>query len=309
MENILEIIGNTPIVKLQKIVSRGCGEIYLKLEAYNPTGSKKDRMALAMIEGAEKRGNLKKGMTVVEYSGGSTGAGLAFVCSLKGYRFRLITANVFGKEKISLMNSLGADLEVIKSRDGKITKELINKMINRAKEISKEPNTFFTNQLDNEDVIKGFVPLGEEILDQINGSIDAVCDTVGTAGTLMGIAKAFKNANSNSKIIAVEPSSSPILSKGIKGSHNVEGVGLGFIPKIYDSKLVDDVITIEESIARQTSRDLALKEGVFCGTSSGMNVAAAIQISQKLGPKSRVVAIACDTGLKYLSEGLFDKKN
>ena len=309
MKNILEIIGNTPIVKLQKIVPKGCGEIYLKLEAYNPTGSKKDRMALAMIEGAEKRGDLKKGMTVVEYSGGSTGAGLAFVCSLKGYRFRLITADVFGKEKISLMNSLGADLEVIKSRDGKITKELINKMINRAKEISKEPNTFFTNQLDNEDVIKGFVPLGEEILDQINGSIDAVCDTVGTAGTLMGIAKAFKNASSNSKIIAVEPSSSPILSEGIKGSHNVEGVGLGFIPKIYDSKLVDDVITIEESIARQTSRDLALKEGVFCGTSSGMNVAAAIQISQKLGPKSRVVAIACDTGLKYLSEGLFDKKN
>ena len=309
MKNILEIIGNTPIVKLQKIVPRGCGEIYLKLEAYNPTGSKKDRMALAMIEGAEKRGDLKKGMTVVEYSGGSTGAGLAFVCSLKGYRFRLITADVFGKEKISLMNSLGADLEIIKSRDGKITKELINKMINRAKEISKEPNTFFTNQLDNEDVIKGFVPLGEEILDQINGNIDAVCDTVGTAGTLMGIAKAFKNASSNSKIIAVEPSSSPILSEGIKGSHNVEGVGLGFIPKIYDSKLVYDVITIEESIARQTSRDLALKEGVFCGTSSGMNVAAAIQISQKLGPKSRVVAIACDTGLKYLSEGLFDKKN
>ena len=309
MKNILEIIGNTPIVKLQKIVPRGCGEIYLKLEAYNPTGSKKDRMALAMIEGAEKRGDLKEGMTVVEYSGGSTGAGLAFVCSLKGYRFRLITADVFGKEKISLMNSLGADLEGIKSRDGKITKELINKMINRAKEISKEPNTFFTNQLDNEDVIKGFVPLGEEILDQINGNIDAVCDTVGTAGTLMGIAKAFKNASSNSKIIAVEPSSSPILSEGIKGSHNVEGVGLGFIPKIYDSKLVDDVITIEESIARQTSRDLALKEGIFCGTSSGMNVAAAIQISQKLGPKSRVVAIACDTGLKYLSEGLFDKKN
>ena len=309
MKNIIEIIGNTPIVKLQKILEKGCGEVYVKLEAYNPTGSKKDRMALAMIEGAEKRGDLKKGMTVVEYSGGSTGAGLAFVCSLKGYRFRLITADVFGKEKISLMNSLGADLEVIKSRDGKITKELINKMINRAKEISKEPNTFFTNQLDNEDVIKGFVPLGEEILDQINGSIDAVCDTVGTAGTLMGIAKAFKNANSNSKIIAVEPSSSPILSKGIKGSHNVEGVGLGFIPKIYDSKLVYDVITIEESIARQTSRDLALKEGVFCGTSSGMNVAAAIQISQKLGPKSRVVAIACDTGLKYLSEGLFDKKN
>jgi len=306
MKNIIEIIGNTPIVKLQKIVEKGCGEIYLKLEAYNPTGSKKDRMALAMIEGAERRGLLKRGMTVVEYSGGSTGAGLALVCTLKGYRFKLITADVFGKEKIGLMRSLGADVEIIKSENGKISKELINRMINRAKEISKEPNTFFTNQLDNKDVIEGFVPLGEEILDQLGEDIDAICDTVGTAGTLMGIAKAFKE--NKTKIIAVEPSSSPILSKGIKGSHNVEGVGLGFVPAIYNPKLVDEVITIEESRARQTSRDLALKEGIFCGTSSGMNVAAAIEISKKLGPRSKVVAIACDTGLKYLSEGLFDNK-
>jgi cysteine synthase A len=306
MKNIIEIIGNTPIVKLQKIVEEGCGEIYVKLEAYNPTGSKKDRMALAMIEGAERRGLLKKGMTVVEYSGGSTGAGLAFVCTLKGYRFKLITADVFGKEKIGLMRSLGADVEIIKSENGKITKELINKMINRAKEISKQPNTFFTNQLDNKDVIEGFVPLGEEIIDQLGEDVDAICDTVGTAGTLMGIAKAFKE--NKTKIIAVEPSSSPVLSEGIKGSHNVEGVGLGFIPAIYNPKLVDEVITIEESRARQTSRDLALKEGIFCGTSSGMNVAAAIEISKKLGPKSKVVAIACDTGLKYLSEGLFDNK-
>jgi cysteine synthase A len=278
----------------------------VKLEAYNPTGSKKDRMALAMIEGAERRGLLKKGMTVVEYSGGSTGAGLAFVCTLKGYRFKLITADVFGKEKIGLMRSLGADVEIIKSENGKITKELINKMINRAKEISKQPNTFFTNQLDNKDVIEGFVPLGEEIIDQLGEDVDAICDTVGTAGTLMGIAKAFKE--NKTKIIAVEPSSSPILSKGVKGSHNVEGVGLGFIPAIYNPKLVDEVITIKETRARQTSRDLALKEGIFCGTSSGMNVAAAIEISKKLGPKSKVVAIACDTGLKYLSEGLFDNK-
>ena len=306
MKNIIEIIGNTPIVKLQKIVEKGCGEIYVKLEAYNPTGSKKDRMALAMIEGAERRGLLRKGMTVVEYSGGSTGAGLAFVCTLKGYRFKLITADVFGKEKIGLMRSLGADVEIIKSENCKITKELINKMINRAKEISKQPNTFFTNQLDNKDVIEGFVPLGEEIIDQLGEDVDAICDTVGTAGTLMGIAKAFKE--NKTKIIAVEPSSSPILSEGIKGSHNVEGVGLGFIPAIYNPKLVDEVITIEESRARQTSRDLALKEGIFCGTSSGMNVAAAIEISKKLGPKSKVVAIACDTGLKYLSEGLFDNK-
>jgi len=305
MSNILGTIGNTPIVKLQKIIPPGCGEVYVKLEANNPTGSKKDRMALSMIEGAEKRGDLKEGMTVVEYSGGSTGAGLAFVCGIKGYRFRLITADVFGNEKIGLMRAFGADLEVIKSEDGKITKELIGKMIQRAEEISVEPNTFFTNQLYNSDVIEGFVPLGDEILQQLDGKVDAICDTIGTAGTLMGIAKSFKDKEVNSKIVALEPASSPILSKGIKGAHNVEGVGLGFIPAIYNSKYVDDVIAIEESLARQTCKDLASMEGIFCGTSSGMNVAGAIKLSKDLGPKSKVVAVACDTGLKYLSEGLF----
>ena len=305
MKNILETVGNTPIVKLEKIIPSGCGEVFVKLEANNPTGSKKDRMALSMIEGAEKRGDLKEGMSVVEYSGGSTGAGLAFVCAIKGYRFRLITADVFGKEKIGLMRALGADLEVIKSEDGKITKELIGKMIERAEEISVEPDTFFTDQLNNMDVIEGFVPLGDEILQQLNGKVDAICDTVGTAGTLMGIAKSFKNKGVDSKVIALEPASSPILSKGIKGAHNVEGVGLGFIPAIYNSKYVDDVISIEESLARKICKELASKEGIFCGTSSGMNVAGAIKLSKSLGPKSRVVAVACDTGLKYLSEGLF----
>ena len=305
MKNILETIGNTPIVKLQKIIPQGCGEVYVKLEANNPTGSKKDRMALSMIEGAEKRGDLKEGMSVVEYSGGSTGAGLAFVCGIKGYRFRLITADVFGNEKIGLMRALGADLEIIKSEDGKITKELIGKMIQRAEEISVKPNTFFTDQLNNSDVIEGFVPLGDEILQQLDGKVDAICDTIGTAGTLMGIAKSFKDKGVNSKIVALEPASSPILSKGIKGAHNVEGVGLGFIPAIYNSKHVDDVIAIEESLARQTCKELASKEGIFCGTSSGMNVAGAIKLSKDFGLKSKVVAVACDTGLKYLSEGLF----
>lgn len=306
MKNILDTIGNTPIVKLQKIVPEGSGEVYVKLEANNPTGSKKDRMALAMIEGAEKRGILKKGMSVVEYSGGSTGAGLALVCGIKGYRFRLITADVFGKEKIGLMKALGADLEIIESDNGKITKELISKMVNRASEISNEPDTFFTDQLNNSDVIEGFVPLGDEILEQLDKDVDAICDTIGTAGTLMGIAKSFKNVGSGCKIIALEPASSPILSKGIKGAHNVEGVGLGFIPAIYNSKYVDNVITIEESTARKTCRDLAIREGIFCGTSSGMNVAGALQLSRDLGPKSRVVTVACDSGLKYLSDGLFD---
>ena len=244
-------------------------------------------------------------MSVVEYSGGSTGAGLAFVCGIKGYRFRLITADVFGNEKIGLMRALGADLEIIKSEDGKITKELIGKMIQRAEEISVKPNTFFTDQLNNSDVIEGFVPLGDEILQQLDGKVDAICDTVGTAGTLMGIAKSFKDRGVDSKVIALEPASSPILSKGIKGAHNVEGVGLGFIPAIYNSEYVDEVISIEESLARQTCKELASREGIFCGTSSGMNVAGAIKLSKSLGPKSKVVAVACDTGLKYLSEGLF----
>jgi cysteine synthase A len=263
-------------------------------------------MALYMIEGAEKRGDLKEGMSVVEYSGGSSGAGLAFICSIKGYRFRLITADVFGKEKIGLMKALGADLEIIKSDDGKITKGLIQKMISRASEISNDPNTFFTDQLNNNDVIQGFIPLGDEIFHQLDGKVDAVCDTVGTAGTLMGIAKSFESKGMNSKIIALEPASSPILSVGIKGAHNVEGVGLGFVPAIYDSEYVDSVIAIEESLARQTCKDLASKEGIFCGTSSGMNVAGAIKLSMALGPKSKVVTMACDSGLKYLSEGLFD---
>jgi cysteine synthase len=305
MMNILDTIGNTPIVKLQRILPNGCGEIYIKLEANNPTGSKKDRMALAMIEGAEKRGVLKPGMTVVEYSGGSTGAGLAFVCGIKGYRFRLVTADVFGKEKIGLMKALGADLEIIESDDGKITKGLIQKMIKRASEISDSPDTFFTDQLNNKDVIEGFIPLGDEILHQLDGKVDAVCDTIGTAGTLMGIAKSFKSKGINSKIIALEPASSPILSEGIKGAHNVEGVGLGFVPAIYDSKYIDSVMAIEESLARQTCKELANKEGIFCGTSSGMNVAGAIKLSMALGPKSKVVTVACDSGLKYLSEGLF----
>ena len=306
MKNILHTIGNTPIVKLQKIVPEGSGDVYVKLEAYNPTGSKKDRMALSMIEGAEKKGLLTKGMSVVEYSGGSTGAGLAFVCGIKGYKFRLITADVFGKEKIGLMKALGADLEIIKSENGKITKELISKMIARAAEISNEADTFFTDQLNNCDVIEGFVPLGEEIIKELGGDIDAVCDTIGTAGTLMGMAKSFKNAGSDCKIVALEPASSPILSKGIKGAHNVEGVGLGFIPALYNPEYVHSVITIEESTARKTCRDLAIREGIFCGTSSGMNVAGALKLSKDLGPKSKVVTVACDSGLKYLSEGLFD---
>jgi len=304
--NALEAIGNTPLVQLQHVVPAGCGRVFLKLEWYNPTGSKKDRMALAMIEEAEKRGDLRPGMEVVEFSGGSTGAGLAFVCGVKGYPFRLVTSNAFAQEKIDMMRALGAQLEVIESPDGKISKELVEAMIDRAREISEQTGAFWTDQLTNADVPEGFVALGDEILAQLEGRVDAVCDAIGTSGTLIGMARAFERAGRQVQVIALEPAESPILSAGHKGSHTVDGVGLGFVPAKYEPDRVDGVRAIPEAEARVMCRALARHEGIFCGTSSGMNAVGAIQLARELGPDSTVVAIACDTGLKYLNSGLFD---
>ena len=303
--SVLDAIGNTPIVKLQKIVPKGCADIYVKLESHNATGSKKDRMALSMIEGAEKRGDLRSGMTVVEYTGGSTGSGLAFICAVKGYRFRVVSSDAFGHEKLDTMRALGAELEVIESKDGKITPELINKMIDRATEIASEPDTYFTNQLSNPDMIDGFEKMGQEIVEQIGGPIHAFCDSVGTAGSLMGVSRALRAAGQDTLVIALEPTSSPILTAGTKGGHNVEGIGLGFVPELLDTDLYDEARAIDEAEARRTALRLAREEGIFAGTSTGMNVAGAIEIAKELGPGKTVVAIACDTGLKYLSEGLF----
>jgi len=304
-KNILDCIGNTPIVQLHKVVPEGAANVYVKLEYFNPTGSKKDRMALAMIEGAEKRGTLKKGMSVVEFSGGSTGAALALICSIKGYPFRLITSNAFSQEKISMMRSLGAQLEIIESPDGKITKQLIDAMVNRAAEIAKEPNTYFTDQLSNKDMLYGFEQLGNEIKHQLKGiTIDAICDSVGTAGTLMGISRAFKEGN-RPQFIALEPTTSPVLTAGEKGAHRVEGIALGFVPELLDNQYYNSALAIDEKEARAMSKRLALEEGIFAGTSTGMNVAGAIAIAKNLGPGKNVVAVACDTGLKYLNEGLY----
>ena len=297
-KTILDCIGNTPIIKLNKVVPEGCANVYVKLEYFNPTGSKKDRMALAMIEGAERKGTLKKGMAVVEYSGGSTGAALSLICSIKEYPFRLVTSDAFSKEKIQMMEALGAQLEIVKSPDGKISKDLIQGMITKANEIAREPNTYFTDQLSNTDVLDGFQILGEEIIQQLKDvSIDAICDTIGTAGTLMGVSRAFKNKKSP-LFVALEPTSSPILTAGKIGSHSVEGIGLGFIPPLLNKKFYDQSIAIEETDARVMAKRLAMEEGIFSGTSTGMNVVGAIEIAKSLGPNKNVVAIACDTGLK-----------
>jgi len=229
----LDTIGNTPIIKPQKIVPDSCTNVYAKLESYNPTGSKKDRMALAMIEGAEKRGELRPGMTVVEYTGGSSGSALAFVCAVKGYGFHVVSSDAFGREKLDTMRTLGAELEIIQSQDGKITLELINRMIHRAAEIANEPDTFFTNQLSNPDIIYGFEKMGNEIIEQIDGPIDGFCDSIGTAGSLMGVSRSLRAAAQDTLIIALEPSSSPILTAGTTGGHNhIAGMLLPNIHKL-----------------------------------------------------------------------------
>ncbi len=305
LASALDAIGNTPIVKLQKIVPEGCADVYVKLESFNPTGSKKDRMALSMIEGAERRGELRPGMTVVEYSGGSTGSSLAFICAVKGYHFHVISADPFGKEKLDTMRAFGANLEVMDSPEGEITAEVVRGMIARAAELAEDENYFFTDQLNNDDIILGFERMGEEIIEQIGGPIDAFCDSVGTAGSLLGVREAFRKAGQDTRIVALEPASSPIMTEGRKGGHNVEGIGLGFIVPHLEGEPYDEARAVEESVARETAVRLAREEGIFAGTSSGMNVAGALELAAELGPGKTVVAIAVDTGLKYLSEGLF----
>ena len=304
--NALEAIGNTPIVKLNKVVPDYAADVWVKLEGGNPTGSYKDRMALAIIEGAEIRGDLKQGMTVVEYTGGSTGSGLAFVCAVKGYKFHVISSDAFAKEKLDTMRAFGAKLEVIHSQSGKINSKLINQMIDRAKELATKDDYFFSDQLNNADIIKGFEKMGLEILEQIDGSIDAFTCSVGTAGAFMGVSNILLDSDKDTKIVALEPASAPYYSKNQSdGDHHVEGIGLGFELPLLDKNNYHEARGIDESEAREMAKLLASEEGIFGGTSSGLNVVGAIQLAEELGKGKTVVTIAVDTGLKYLTGNLF----
>ena len=304
--NALEAIGNTPIVKLNKVVPDYAADVWVKLEGGNPTGSYKDRMALAIIEGAEIRGDLKPGMTVVEYTGGSTGSGLAFICAVKGYKFHVISSDAFAKEKLDTMQAFGAKLEVIHSPSGKINSNLINQMVDRAKELATKDDYFFSDQLNNTDIIKGFEKMGQEILKQIDGSIDAFTCSVGTAGAFMGVSNILLDSDKDTKIVALEPASAPYYSKNQSdGDHHVEGIGLGFELPLLDKNNYHEARGIDESEARKMAKLLAREEGIFGGTSSGLNVVGAIQLAVELGKGKTVVTIAVDTGLKYLTGNLF----
>ncbi len=305
---ILDAIGNTSLVRLRNVVPPGCAEIVAKLEWENPTGSMKDRMALAVIARAEADGRLEPGDTVVEYTGGSTGASLALVCAAKGYRLRIVTSDAFSREKLDQMAALGAELTLVPSEGGRTTKKLILDMIEAARALSREPRTYWTDQLNNRDSVAGYLPLGEEMWSQTKGEIDAFVHCVGTAASSRGVATALKRHDPAIEVVAVEPAESSVLLGGTPGPHKIEGVGIGYTPPLWDPSLVDGIEAVATEDAKAMARRLAREEAVFAGTSSGANVIAAIRVGTRLGPGARVVTVIPDSGLKYLSTDVYGKR-
>ena len=302
---ILDAIGNTSLVRLRRVVPEGCAKIFVKLEWENPTGSMKDRSAQAMIARAEADGRLEPGGTVVEYTGGSTGTSLALVCAAKGYRLRIVTSDAFSREKLDHMAAFGAELTLVPSEGGLTTKKLILDMIAAAKEMSREPGTYFTNQLENEDSIAGYFPLADEIWTQTGGNVDAFVHSVGTAASSRAVATVLKRHKPGVCVAIVEPAESPVLSGGEPGPHKIEGVGIGYTPPLWKPDVVDEIIPIATADAKAMTRRLAREEALFAGTSSGANVLAAIEVGRRLGPDATVVTLLCDSGLKYLSTDVY----
>ncbi len=305
--DVLDAIGGTSMVRLRRVVPPGCGSILVKLEWENPTGSMKDRMARAVIARAEDDGRLKPGDTVVEYTGGSTGASLALVCAAKGYRLRIVSSDAFSHEKLDQMAALGAEVLVVPSEGGRTTKALILEMIEAARTMSREPNTFWTDQLTNHDSIAGYHPLGEEIWSQTKGQVDAFVHCVGTASSSRGVATVLRRHRPGIRLVAVEPAESSVLLGGEAGPHGIEGVGIGYTPPLWDPALFDEVLAVPTDAAKAMTRRLAREEGLFGGTSSGANVVAAIQIAERLGPQATVVTLMPDSGLKYLNADVYAK--
>jgi cysteine synthase A len=303
--DILHAIGNTSITRLRRIVPPDCAEILAKLEWENPTGSVKDRMAQIVISRAEKDGRLKPGDTVVEYTGGSTGASLALVCAAKGYRLRIVTSDAFSREKLDHMAALGSELTLVRAEGGLTTKKLILDMIEAARELSREPHTYWTDQLNNHDSVAGYYSLGEEIWSQTKGRIDAFVHCVGTAASSRGVATVLKRYKPGIKIVVVEPAESSVLLGGPAGPHRIEGVGIGYTPPLWEPTLVDEIVPVRTDDAKEMARRIAREEALFAGTSSGANVVAAIQVAERLGPEATVVTLMADSGLKYLSTDVY----
>jgi cysteine synthase A len=301
---MLHAIGRTPVVKLDRLLGPDAAEVWVKLEASNPTGSYKDRMALAMIEGAERDGRLSPGQTVVEYTGGSTGSSLAFVCALKGYPLRIVTSDAFALEKSRTMQAFGAEVEIIPSPEG-ITPQLIPRMMERAAEIVGEIGGFPTDQFNNRDMIDGYRGLGREILEQLPEPPDAFVGYIGTAGCFVGVTREIRASVPQLHRVAVEPAESPALSEGRSGTHRIEGGGAGFWPPLLERDDIDEIIPVSTQDAYETAREAARSDGIFSGPSTGANLKAALTLAQRLGPSKRVVTTQVDSGLKYLAGALY----
>jgi cysteine synthase A len=305
---VLDMIGRTRIIPLRRLVAEGSARILVKLEYENPTGSMKDRMALAMVEAAEADGRLKPGGSVVEYTGGSTGVSLAFVCAAKGIPLKIVTSDAFSKEKRDHMTALGAELTLVPSLDGGTTKALTLEMIETARRLADAPGSYWTDQLNNVDQLSSYDRMGEEIWEQTDGHVSAFVQSVGTAGSLRGISARLRAHNDAVRVVAVEPEESAVLSGGRSGSHKIEGVGAGFVVPLWKETIADEIQTVSTQEAMATARILAKREGIFAGTSTGGNVAAALRIAERLGPDHTVVTVAVDSGMKYLSTGLYSVK-
>ena len=305
--NVLESIGNTPLVQLRKVVPPNSARVLAKLEWANPTGSMKDRMAKAVIEGAESDGRLQPNGTVVEYTAGTTGISLALVCAAKGYLFHAVFSDAFSDEKRITMRAFGAQITDVPSENRKITEKLIKEMIATSRRISQQPGHWWADQLNNEDALLGYYPMGEEIWAQTNGQVDGFVHAVSTAHSIHGVTKVLWHKNPRVHVAAVEPTESAVLSGGSSGAHKIEGIGIGFIPPLWRRDLVNEIVRVSTAEAEAMARRLAREEGLFAGTSSGANVVAALRVAEKLGPSATVVTIMVDSGLRYLSGDLYTR--
>lgn len=303
--SVLDSIGGTPLVQLRKVVPPGSARVVVKLEGANPTGNMKDRMAKTAIEAAESDGRLQPGGTVVEYTGGSTGASLALVCAAKGYRCKLVTSDAFSEEKTRTAQAFGAQIVLIPSDEGKITAELIRTMMDTARQISQERHHWWFDQLNNADAARGYYPMGEEIWWQSNAKVDAFVQSVGSAHSLNGVAKVLRERNPDLCVVAAEPAESAVLSGKAKGPHKIEGIGIGFMPPHWKADLVDEIQSATTQEAARMCRRLAQEDGIFAGTSSGLNVIAALRVAARLGPDATVATIMIDSGLRYLSTDVY----
>jgi cysteine synthase len=299
-------IGNTPLVQLQRIVPAGSARVLIKLESANPTGSMKDRVAKAMVEAALKDGRLTPGGTVVEYTGGTTGVSLAYVCAALGLRSHFVSSDAFSAEKLRTIRAFGGELTLIPSDGKRITRQLIEAMMAQATVLSQQPGHWLCDQLNNRDGEAGYHALGDELWQQTGGRVDAFVQSVGSAHSLQGTAAALRRHSPTVRIIAAEPAESSVLSGGAPGAHKIEGIGIGFLPPLWRGDEASEVQSASTDESNQMARRLAREEAVFTGTSSGLNVIAALRVAARLGPDATVATLAIDSGLRYLSTEVFE---